>query len=165
MMAFKECIIQRDNKTQWQIGDIKITRIVELVVWGNNAFVLPDAENELCKAFNWMNPHFMNDDGDFRMVSSGEPGLTILLDNRRLSYFRPASQTVQEYSLSKHKDRIEPFVRLGFSETGKDLEDDFLVTFIGDSAAASPRGSPARSSTRRRCGSVWGSWPEDSPED
>ncbi len=64
MMAFKECNTERDISLQWQIGKIKITRIVELLVWGNNAFVLPDAENELCKSMDWMNPHFMNDDGD-----------------------------------------------------------------------------------------------------
>ena len=64
MMAFKECIADRDNSTQWQIGNIQITRIVEIVVSGNNAFVLPDAENELCLSLDWMKPHFMNDDGD-----------------------------------------------------------------------------------------------------
>jgi glyoxylase-like metal-dependent hydrolase (beta-lactamase superfamily II) len=64
MMLFKECNIDRDNTTQWQIGKVKITRIVELVVSGNNAFVLPDAENEKCLPLNWMKPYFMNDDGD-----------------------------------------------------------------------------------------------------
>lgn len=64
MMLFKECNTERDNKLQWQVGKVKITRIVELVVSGNNVFVLPDAENDLCLPMNWMQPHFMNEAGD-----------------------------------------------------------------------------------------------------
>ena len=64
MTVFKECDVDRDNSMHWQVGKVKITRIVELVVSGNNAFVLPDAENDKCLAFDWMRPHFMNDVGD-----------------------------------------------------------------------------------------------------
>ncbi len=48
---------------QWQIGKVKITRIVELVVSGDNEFVLPDAQNEKCLPLDWMQPHFMDEEG------------------------------------------------------------------------------------------------------
>ena len=48
---------------QWQIGKVKITRIVELVVSGDNEFVLPDAQNEKCLPLDWMQPHFMDEKG------------------------------------------------------------------------------------------------------
>ena len=34
--------------------------------------------------------------------------------------------------LSKHKERMEPFARLGFTTTGKELKDDYLVTLLGE---------------------------------
>ena len=48
---------------QWQIGNIKITSIVELVVSGDNEFVLPDAQNDKCLSYDWMQPHFMDEKG------------------------------------------------------------------------------------------------------
>lgn len=48
---------------QWQVGDVKITRVVELVVSGDNEFVLPDAKNEKCLPLDWMQPHFMDEKG------------------------------------------------------------------------------------------------------
>lgn len=48
---------------QWQIGNVKITRIEEIIVSGDNEFVLPDAQNEKCLPITWMQPHFMDDKG------------------------------------------------------------------------------------------------------
>ena len=48
---------------EWQIGDVKISAIVEMKVSGDNEFVLPDAKNELCKEIAWLQPHFMDSDG------------------------------------------------------------------------------------------------------
>ena len=41
-------------------------------------------------------------------------------------------EQVEQYSLSRHKDRLEPFLRLGFSTTGKELEDGYLLTSLGE---------------------------------
>jgi glyoxylase-like metal-dependent hydrolase (beta-lactamase superfamily II) len=48
---------------QWQIGNVKITRIVEQLVSGDNQFVLPDATNEACLPMKWLQPHFMDKEG------------------------------------------------------------------------------------------------------
>ena len=55
-----------------------------------------------------------------------------MLHSKTFYDYDPATSVVKEYSLSKHKNRLEPYVRLGFSPTGKDLQKDFLVSFIGE---------------------------------
>ena len=51
----------------WQVGDIKITRVVELEVTGGSRFILPDATRERCLPLSWMHPHFMDDQGNLVM--------------------------------------------------------------------------------------------------
>ncbi|MEE3327759.1 MAG: MBL fold metallo-hydrolase, partial [Myxococcota bacterium] len=52
---------------QWQIGDIKITRVVELEAVGGTRFILPDATREACIGLDWMRPHFMDPSGNLIM--------------------------------------------------------------------------------------------------
>lgn len=53
---------------RWQIGDVTVTRIVELEVAGGTRFLLPDATPEACREMRWMYPHFMNESG--RLIMS-----------------------------------------------------------------------------------------------
>jgi glyoxylase-like metal-dependent hydrolase (beta-lactamase superfamily II) len=53
--------------TQWQIGEVKITRVVEMEVAGGTRFILPDATPEACREIEWMHPHFMTDEGKLIM--------------------------------------------------------------------------------------------------
>ena len=52
---------------QWQIGHIKVTRVVELEAIGGTRFILPDATREACREIDWMQPHFMDEDGNLIM--------------------------------------------------------------------------------------------------
>ncbi len=52
---------------QWQIGDVRITRIVELEVAGGTKFILPDASPEACRGIEWLAPHFMTAEGKLIM--------------------------------------------------------------------------------------------------
>ena len=52
---------------QWIVGDVKITRIVEIESLGGSRFILPDATREACLPFAWMQPHFMDDQGNLQM--------------------------------------------------------------------------------------------------
>ena len=67
----------------WQVGDIKITRVVELVVTGGSRFILPDATREACLPLSWMHPHFMDDKGNLVMsvhalvVDTGETQIVV----------------------------------------------------------------------------------------
>ncbi len=51
----------------WQIGDVALTKIVELDVTGGTRFILPQATPETCRAMPWMAPHFMDGDGRLKM--------------------------------------------------------------------------------------------------
>lgn len=68
----------------WQIGRVKVTKIVELEVAGGSRFILPDATKEACLPYEWMKPHFMTDEG--RLIMSihalvvETPGAKIVVD-------------------------------------------------------------------------------------
>jgi glyoxylase-like metal-dependent hydrolase (beta-lactamase superfamily II) len=55
------------NLNQWQIGDVKVTRVVEMEVAGGTRFILPDATREACLPIDWMQPHFMDEAGNLIM--------------------------------------------------------------------------------------------------
>ena len=75
---------------------------------------------------------YFNSKGEFRLKASDPESLVVLMEGRTVHYYNPTLARVDEYSLSQHKDRLEPFIPLGFSTTGKDLDHDYLVTFIGE---------------------------------
>jgi outer membrane lipoprotein-sorting protein len=74
---------------------------------------------------------FIHKDGDMRYNIDGGQ-LVTFVDKHTVSNYNAETKTVEEYSLRKHKDRLEPFARLGFSTTGKDMERDYLITIIGE---------------------------------
>ncbi|HIG59733.1 MAG TPA: MBL fold metallo-hydrolase [Gammaproteobacteria bacterium] len=51
----------------WQIGNIKITRVVEMQVAGGTRFILPQATPETILPMRWLQPHFANDKGQLIM--------------------------------------------------------------------------------------------------
>ena len=75
---------------------------------------------------------YMNKNGDIRIQVGDDSGREVLVTRSEVQEYDPAQQLVERYSLSKHKDRMEPYARLGFTTTGKDLKDDFLVTMLGE---------------------------------
>lgn len=52
---------------QWRVGGVTVTRIVEMEVTGGSKFILPDATQEACQPMDWMQPHFMDSDGNLIM--------------------------------------------------------------------------------------------------
>ncbi|MEM9622472.1 MAG: MBL fold metallo-hydrolase [Pseudomonadota bacterium] len=52
---------------KWQIGDVSVTRVVEMEVAGGTRFILPEATREACREIEWMAPHFMDADGNLIM--------------------------------------------------------------------------------------------------
>ena len=52
---------------QWQVGGVKITRIVEMETTGGSRFILPDATREACLPLRWLQPHFMDESGNLIM--------------------------------------------------------------------------------------------------
>jgi len=52
---------------QWQIGSVTVTRVVEMEVAGGTRFILPDATRDVCLDHSWMQPHFMDKEGNLIM--------------------------------------------------------------------------------------------------
>jgi len=52
---------------QWKIGNVLVTRIVEMEVTGGTKFILPDATKEACLPIDWMQPNFMDAEGSLIM--------------------------------------------------------------------------------------------------
>ena len=75
---------------------------------------------------------YFNSKGDFRIAGEA-PNKTMLVEGRTLHMYDPALSQVTEVNLSRDKSRLAPYMRLGFSITGRDLKDDYLITFAGES--------------------------------
>ena len=52
---------------QWKIGDVTVTKVVELEVTGGSRFILPQATRDAILPIAWLRPHFADEDGRLRM--------------------------------------------------------------------------------------------------
>ncbi|MDE2488760.1 MAG: MBL fold metallo-hydrolase [Alphaproteobacteria bacterium] len=52
---------------QWRIGEVTITRILELEAIGGSRFILPQATPEVIREIGWLAPHFADETGRLRM--------------------------------------------------------------------------------------------------
>lgn len=52
---------------KWKIGDVTVTKVVELEATGGTRFLLPQATKEEILPIAWLRPHFADDDGRLRM--------------------------------------------------------------------------------------------------
>jgi glyoxylase-like metal-dependent hydrolase (beta-lactamase superfamily II) len=50
----------------WQIGNVKITRIVEIEATGGMSRIIPDATRDKLKDIEWLYPHFVDEEGRMR---------------------------------------------------------------------------------------------------
>uniref|UniRef100_UPI0025F26BDB MBL fold metallo-hydrolase n=1 Tax=uncultured Phenylobacterium sp. TaxID=349273 RepID=UPI0025F26BDB len=69
---------------KWQIGDVTITRIVELEASGGTRFILPQATYEAIREIPWLMPHFAEESGKLKMSIHAlvveAPGRRIIVD-------------------------------------------------------------------------------------
>ncbi len=69
---------------KWRIGDVTVTKIVELETVGGSRFILPDATYEAVRPIAWMCPHFADASGKLRMSIHSlvveTPDRTIIVD-------------------------------------------------------------------------------------
>ena len=52
---------------KWRIGDVTVTKIVELEVTGGSRFILPQATYESVLPIGWLQPHFADERGRLKM--------------------------------------------------------------------------------------------------
>lgn len=69
---------------KWQIGDVTITKIVELETTGGSRFILPQATPETIRPIRWLTPHFADANGRLKMSIHAlvleAPGRRIIVD-------------------------------------------------------------------------------------
>ncbi len=76
----------REHMKSWQVGDVTVTRIVELWDFQDNInMTMPDATPEEVIAMDWLHPHYATPDGRQRMNFQGfvvrAPGRVIVVDS------------------------------------------------------------------------------------
>jgi glyoxylase-like metal-dependent hydrolase (beta-lactamase superfamily II) len=74
----------------WRIGDVKVTRVVELEATGGTKFLLPQATYDEVLAIDWLRPHFCDERGKLKMSihalvietpsASGKAGRRMVVD-------------------------------------------------------------------------------------
>jgi glyoxylase-like metal-dependent hydrolase (beta-lactamase superfamily II) len=52
---------------QWQVGNVKITRVIEMEIAGGTKFILPQATRDKVREINWLAPHFADSEGKLIM--------------------------------------------------------------------------------------------------
>ncbi|MGO8918291.1 MAG: MBL fold metallo-hydrolase [Stellaceae bacterium] len=52
---------------RWRIGDVTVTKIVELEAVGGSRFILPQATREAVLPISWLQPHFADAEGRLKM--------------------------------------------------------------------------------------------------
>jgi glyoxylase-like metal-dependent hydrolase (beta-lactamase superfamily II) len=69
---------------KWRIGEVTVTKIVELEVTGGSRFILPQATYEEILPIGWLQPHFADERGRLKMSIHAliveTPGRRILVD-------------------------------------------------------------------------------------
>lgn len=58
----------------------------------------------------------------------------LLIKGTKVESYKPRINTVEEYDISKHKDKIEQALLLGFGVSGKYLSENYLVALGGQEA-------------------------------
>jgi len=69
---------------KWQVGDVTITKIVELESVGGASWILPDATPQACRDIEWLKPEFMDEEGELKFsvhaLVIDAPGRRIVVD-------------------------------------------------------------------------------------
>ncbi len=69
---------------QWQIGKVRVTKLVELEATGGSRFLLPQATPEEAKKIDWLVPDFADENGRLKLsihaLVVDAPGRRILVD-------------------------------------------------------------------------------------
>ncbi|MFK8041829.1 LolA family protein [Congregibacter sp.] len=81
---------------------------------------------------------FIRENGDMR-YSRADNNSVVLVDGNKIFEYDGNAKTVTTLSTSKHKERLEPLYRLGFTISGRDLKDRYLLTILGEEAIGDTR--------------------------
>ncbi len=92
---------------QWKIGNVKITKVVELETVGHTRFILPLAGREEILELPWLIPHFATDEGRLKMSIHS---LVVETPTRRILVDTGLGNDKQGRTVPTWNDRHGPFL-------------------------------------------------------
>src|SRR5271156_6021767 len=91
----------------WKIGNVKITKVVELETVGHTRFILPLAGREEIRQLPWLVPHFATEDGRLKMSIHA---LVVETPTRRIVVDTGLGNDKKDRTVPTWNDRKGPFL-------------------------------------------------------
>ena len=91
----------------WNVGKVKITKVVELETVGSTRFILPLATNEEIQKLPWLIPHFANEEGRLKMSIHS---LLVETPTRRIIVDTGLGNDKQGRNVPTWNNRKDPFL-------------------------------------------------------
>jgi glyoxylase-like metal-dependent hydrolase (beta-lactamase superfamily II) len=91
----------------WKIGNVKITKVVELETVGHTRFILPLAAREEIQKLPWLIPHFATEDGRLKMSIHA---LVVETPTRRIVVDTGLGNDKKDRTVPTWNDRKGPFL-------------------------------------------------------
>jgi glyoxylase-like metal-dependent hydrolase (beta-lactamase superfamily II) len=112
----------------WNVGKVKITKIVELETVGSTRFILPLATNEEIQKLPWLIPHFATEEGRLKMSIHS---LVVETPSRRIIVDTGLGNDKQDRKVPTWNDRKDPFLeKLTTAGFAPDSIDTVLCTHL-----------------------------------
>jgi glyoxylase-like metal-dependent hydrolase (beta-lactamase superfamily II) len=92
----------------WNVGKVKITKIVELETVGSTRFILPLATNEAIRNMPWLIPHFATEEGRLKMSIHS---LVVETSTRRIVVDTGLGNNKQGRTVPTWNNRQGPFLQ------------------------------------------------------
>jgi glyoxylase-like metal-dependent hydrolase (beta-lactamase superfamily II) len=97
----------RESLMHWDVGKVRITKIVELETTGSTRFILPLASNEEILKLPWLIPHFASEEGRLKMSIHS---LVVETPSRRIVVDTGLGNDKQGRSVPTWNNRQGPFL-------------------------------------------------------
>jgi glyoxylase-like metal-dependent hydrolase (beta-lactamase superfamily II) len=91
----------------WNVGKVKITKIVELETTGHTRFILPQATKEEIRTLPWLVPHFATEEGRLKMSIHA---LVVETPTRRIVVDTGLGNDKQGRAVPTWNNRTTPFL-------------------------------------------------------
>lgn len=113
---------------KWTIGDVTVTKIVELEVTGGSRFILPDATPEAIRPISWLIPHFADENGRLKMSIHA---LLVETPTKRIVVDTCLGNDKKERRIPTWNDRTGPFLEdLAKAGFARETIDTVLCTHL-----------------------------------
>ena len=112
----------------WNVGKVKITKVVELETVGSTRFILPLASNEEIRKLPWLIPHFATEEGRLKMSIHS---LLVETPTRRIIVDTGLGNDKQGRNVPTWNNRQDPFLeKLAAAGFAPDSIDTVLCTHL-----------------------------------